>query len=84
MEVLIESLRSGSIAAWVGLLIVSIIVIKLLFKFSKLLVLLGLLIAIGYGFLALFPECAKLLTNLLRTETLEIVPTLLNKSNIIQ
>jgi len=65
MDVLIESLRSGSIVAWVGLLIIAVIVIKLLFKFSKALLLLGILIVIVYGLVALFPECAEFIMNLL-------------------
>ena len=65
MDVLIESLRSGSIVAWVGLLVIAVIVIKLLFKFSKGLLLLGILIVIVYGLVALFPECAEFIMNLL-------------------
>ena len=75
MEIIIESLRSGNLAAWIGLLLVAIIVIKLLFKFSKLLVLIGILVALGFGFVALFPECTELVTNFLRTDTFEIAPT---------
>ena len=70
-----ESLRSGSIVAWISLLLTAIIVIKLLFKFSKVLVLLSILIVIGYGLLALFPECAEFVTNLLSKETFDLVPT---------
>ena len=69
-----ESLRSGSIIAWVGLLVIAIIVIKLLFKFSKVLVLIGILIAIIYGLLVLFPECADFVKNLLSKETFDIAP----------
>ena len=75
MDVFIESLRSGSIVAWVGLLVTAIIVIKLILKFSKVIVLLGILIAIGYGLLALFPECAEFVTNLLSKETFDLAPT---------
>ena len=74
MDVLMESLRSGSVIAWVGLLVVAIIVIKLLFKFSKVLVLLCILFVTGYGLLALFPECAEFLTNLLSEETFDLAP----------
>ena len=70
-----ESLRSGSIVAWVGLLLTAFIVIKLIFKFSKMIVLLGVLIAVGYGLLALFPECAEFVTNLLSKETFDLAPT---------
>ena len=75
MDVFIESLRSGSIIAWVGLLVTAVIVIKLIFKFSKVIVLLGILIAIGYSLLALFPECAEFVTNLLSKETFNLAPT---------
>ena len=75
MDVFIESLRSGSIVAWVGLLVTAFIVIKLILKFSKVIVLLGILIAIGYGLLALFPECAEFVTNLLSKETFDLAPT---------
>ena len=75
MDVFMESLRSGSIVAWVGLLVTAIIVIKLILKFSKVIVLLGILIAIGYGLLALFPECAEFVTNLLSKETFDLAPT---------
>ncbi len=75
MEIIIELLRTGNLAAWIGLLLLAIIVIKLLFKFSKLLVLIGILVALIFGFVALFPECTELVTNLLRIDTLEIAPT---------
>ena len=75
MDVFIESLRSGSIIAWVGLLVTAVIVIKLIFKFSKVIVLLGILIAIGYSLLALFPECAEFVTNLFSKETFNLAPT---------
>ena len=75
MDVFMESLRSGSIVAWVGLLLTAFIVIKLIFKFSKVIVLLGILIATGYGLLALFPECAEFVTNLLSKETFDLAPT---------
>ena len=74
MDLFMESLRSGSIIAWVGLLVIAIIVIKLLFKFSKVLVLIGILIAIIYGLLVLFPECADFVKNLLSKETFDIAP----------
>ena len=75
MDVFIESLRSGNIIAWLGLLVTAVIVIKLIFKFSKVIVLLGILIAICYGLLALYPECAEFVTNLLSKETFDLVPT---------
>ena len=75
MDVFIESLRSGNIIAWLGLLVTAVIVIKLVFKFSKVIVLLGIIIAIGYGLLALFPECADFVKNLLSKETFDLAPT---------
>ena len=75
MDVFIESLRSGSIIAWAGLLVPAVIIIKLIFKFSKVIVLLGILIAIGYSLLALFPECAEFVTNLFSKETFNLAPT---------
>ena len=75
MYVFIESLRSGSVFAWLSLSVVAIIFIKLLFKFSNVFVLLGILIAIVYGFLALFPECTEFIANLLRTMSFDLTLT---------
>ena len=75
MDFFMESLRSGNILAWVCLLVTAVIVIKLIFKFSKVIVLLGILTAIGYGLIALFPECVDFITNLLSIETFDLAPT---------
>ena len=58
MESFIEALRSGSIPAWAGFVIAAIFIIRLLFKYSKWLVLLGVVLAIGYGVIKFFPELA--------------------------
>jgi hypothetical protein len=54
MDTIYEALVSGNIWAWAGLLVAAIVVIKLLFKMSKWLVLFGILVALGYGFVAFF------------------------------
>ena len=77
MEIFIESLRTGNIAAWIGLLLVSIIVIKLLFKFSKLLVLIGILVALGFGVVALFPDKFILLTEWIESFSSDNFPEIL-------
>ena len=59
MESFIEALRSGSIPAWAGLVIAAIFIIRLLFKYSKWLVLLGVVLAIAYGVIKFFPDLAS-------------------------
>jgi hypothetical protein len=74
MDVFLEALRSGSIPAWAGLLVAVIVVIKLLFKMSKWLVLFGILVALGYGFVAFFPELAEPVLDWLQSNTPETAP----------
>ena len=67
MDTIFEALRSGNIWAWAGLLVVGIIALRLLFKMSKWLLLLCILVALGYGFVHFFPEPAEAVLNWLRT-----------------
>ena len=74
MESFIEALRSGSIPAWAGLVIAAIFIIRLLFKYSKWLVLLGVVLAIGYGVIKFFPELATTISEWVQSLSTEKLP----------
>ena len=74
MESFIEALRSGSIPAWTGFVISAIFIIRLLFKYSKWLVLLGVVIAIGYVVIKFFPELATPISEWVQSFSSEKLP----------
>ena len=74
MESFIEALRSGSIPAWAGFVIAAIFIIRLLFKYSKWLVLLGVVLAIGYGVIKFFPELATTISEWVQSLSTEKLP----------
>ena len=81
MESFIEALRSGSIPAWAGFVIAAIFIIRLLFKYSKWLVLLGVVLAIGYGMIKFFPELAAPLSEWVQSFSSEKLPEILPESS---
>ena len=83
MESFIEALRSGSIPAWAGFVISAIFIIRLLLKYSKWLVLLGVVIAIGYGLIKFFPRASQTLSEWFQSFSAEKLPEILQE-NIIE
>ena len=81
MESFIEALRSGSIPAWAGFVITAIFIIRLLFKYSKWVVLLGVVFAIGYGMIQFFPELAKPLSEWVQWFSSEKLPEILPENS---
>ena len=77
MESFIEALRSGSIPAWAGFCIAAIFILRLLFKYSKLLVLLGVILAISYGVINFFPELATPISEWVYSFSSEKLPEIL-------
>lgn len=81
MESFIEALRSGSIPAWAGFVIAAIFITRLLFKYSKWLVLLGVVLAIGYGMIQFFPELVTPLSEWVQSFYYEKLPEILPENS---